>query len=68
MSYVGVSFQIQQEHRAILGQWAQEEDRSISSILRRLVEQEIERRQSQPAIQLVAQPPTQTLNYTRKAH
>ena len=49
MNYVGVSFQIQQEHRLILEQWAQEEDRSVSSVLRRLIEQEIERRQRKTA-------------------
>lgn len=51
MKYIPLSFNALQEQRALLEQWAREEDRSISAVLRRLIEQEEQRRESRPEAQ-----------------
>lgn len=51
MKYIPLSFNALQEQRVLLEQWAREQDRSISAVLRRLIEQEEQRRDNRPEAQ-----------------
>lgn len=47
MQFTGMSITVYERHRTLLEKWAQEEDRSISAVLRRLIDREEKRRQEQ---------------------
>jgi hypothetical protein len=42
---VSIGFMATAEQKKFLGEWAKIEDRSVSAVLRRLIDQEAERRQ-----------------------
>lgn len=47
MQFTGMSITVYERHRTLLEKWAQEEDRSISAVLRRLIDREEKRRNEQ---------------------
>lgn len=52
---VTINFYANEEIKALLEQWAREEDRSVSNFLRRMIEREKERRQKmQAAVEMYA--------------
>jgi hypothetical protein len=50
MQLKGMSITVYEKHHTLLKKWAQEQDRSISAVLRRLIDKEEERRNKQQRV------------------